>query len=273
MDPNLGDTRLIIRTCERYGLLRNETAYVLGTTFWETAHTMEPVRETKADSDEAVAARLERAWKQGKLPWVRTPYWRTGYWGRGYVQLTHETNYARAGRELGIELVDEPFRALDPDIAVEVLVRGMKEGWFTGKKLSDYFSLQESNYRGARRIVNGTDKASAIAELARDYEAMLIAEGYGVEKPAVVANERRDGTQPREKMRESKTLRAVVRDWLGTLGLTGTSIMGWFLQQDQATQQTLYIAAAIIAASLILSGQGKMTVWAERAKKWLGGVR
>uniref|UniRef100_A0AC34G9W9 Uncharacterized protein n=1 Tax=Panagrolaimus sp. ES5 TaxID=591445 RepID=A0AC34G9W9_9BILA len=58
----------------------------------------------------------------------------------------------------------------------------MQEGWFTGKKLSDYITLQKSDFRNARRIVNLMDKADLIAGYARDYDKLLLAEGYGVEQ-------------------------------------------------------------------------------------------
>lgn len=164
IDLNLGDTQLILNTCKRYGLLRNEAAYVLATAFWESARTMKPVRE---------AFWLSEQWRKDKLryyPW----------YGRGFVQLTWEENYIRAGQKLGCDLTTDPDEAMRPDIAAEVIVLGMVEGWFTGKKLSDYITLGYSNFKGARRIVNGTDKAANIAALARDYDAALKADGYGV---------------------------------------------------------------------------------------------
>ena len=56
-------------------------------------------------------------------------------------------------------------RALEPEIAAAIAIRGMKEGWFTGKKLSDY-----DNYVSMRRIINGKDKAYEIAEYAKVFE-------------------------------------------------------------------------------------------------------
>ncbi len=40
---------------------------------------------------------------------------------------------------------------------------GMSEGLFTGKSLSAYFGPDKSDPVGARRIINGTDKAKEIA--------------------------------------------------------------------------------------------------------------
>jgi hypothetical protein len=55
----------------------------------------------------------------------------------------------------------------------------MKEGWFTGKKLSDYVTLQRSDFTGARRIINGTDCAALIAGYAVGYDTTLKDIGYG----------------------------------------------------------------------------------------------
>ena len=36
---------LIVETCEKYGLTYPQVAYVLATTFWETARTFKPIEE------------------------------------------------------------------------------------------------------------------------------------------------------------------------------------------------------------------------------------
>jgi putative chitinase len=157
----LGDTRLIRQECARVGLSRAATAYVLATAWHETAHTMRPVEE---------AFWLSDAWRRRNLryyPWH----------GRGYVQLTWRENYERAAKHLGIDLTTDPRAAMEPATAAKILVAGMKEGWFTGKKLSDYITAYAADYAAARRIVNGTDKAHAIAGIAEDYEAALTADG------------------------------------------------------------------------------------------------
>lgn len=186
MNLNIGDTRLIIRTCVSYGLLRNQAAYVLATIYHETGGTMKPVRETFAESDAQAIARLTKAWKSGKLPWVSKDYWTGGWFGRGHVQLTHLSNYQKAKDKTGIDFVSHPEYMLQSDKSVIVSVQGMQEGWFTGKKLSDYITLSKSDFKGARRIINGTDKADLIAGYANSYNTDLIQVGYGVkpiEKP------------------------------------------------------------------------------------------
>lgn len=167
VDLTLGDTALIIAKAKSQNVLRNQLAYILATARWETAHTMKPVRE---------AYWLDESWRRENLryyPW----------YGRGYVQLTWEANYKRAGAKLDLDLTSDPDVVMEPGISASVLVIGMLEGWFTGKKLSDYVTLQKSDFVGARRIVNGTDKASQIAALARDYDDALREVGYGVDTP------------------------------------------------------------------------------------------
>ena len=153
-------------------------AYMLATAFHETAATMQPVRETLAESDASAAARLEHACRAGRLGAVATPYWRADaegkYWfGRGLVQLTHKANYERMSRATGIDLVADPARAMGMATAAAILVTGMEEGLFTGRRLGDYFSAGRSDWTNARRIVNGLDRAGQVAALGRAFHRAL----------------------------------------------------------------------------------------------------
>lgn len=165
-----GHAQAIVDECAAQQLLRNQAAYVMATASWETNFTMEPVRE---------AYWLSEQWRADNLsyyPW----------YGRGFVQLTWEENYVRAQNELNLDtmLTDSPDTAMDPEIAKQIIVRGMVDGWFTGKKLSDYITLQRSDFVGARRIINGTDSAADIAALATEWDALLLDIEYGVDEPA-----------------------------------------------------------------------------------------
>lgn len=161
-----GDTRLIIEECHARGLLRNQVAYVLATAYWETARTMKPIRERGG----------ERYLKRKRYyPFV----------GMGYAQVTWKRNYRKVSIETGVDCVANPKHLLDPEIAKVALVVGMIEGWYTGKKLSNYITLQKSDYVNARRIINGVDKKEDIADLAVEFEGLLLKEAYGVE-PRVV---------------------------------------------------------------------------------------
>jgi hypothetical protein len=139
-------------------------AYCLATDYHETARTMQGVREGLNASD---------AWRRKHLryyPW----------YGRGKVQLTWERNYKLATEKLqalgyDVDLIKNPDQALDLEVSAVVLVIGMIEGWFTGKKLRDYIPAQATreHYRNARRIINGTDKADLIAGYAVEFEKAL----------------------------------------------------------------------------------------------------
>ena len=116
LNLDLGDTRLIIDTAKSHGVLRNQLAYTLATTYHETGHTMKPVRE------------------YGGEKYLRSKKYYP-YVGMGYVQLTWEYNYKKAAEKLGVDFIDNPKLLLEPEYAKEILVVGMIEGWFTGKKL------------------------------------------------------------------------------------------------------------------------------------------
>jgi len=111
------------------------------------------------------------------------------YRGRGLVQLTGRANYVKAGAKLGIPLVDEPDRALETAVAVPILFNGMADGWFTGKKFSDFLTDAKSDFIEARRIINGTDKASMIAGYANDFLSALIFARQAVTVPPMAGAE------------------------------------------------------------------------------------
>ena len=83
--------------------------------------------------------------------------------------------------ELGIDAINNPDSVMDPVASAKIIVLGMIEGWFTGKKLSDYIDLKHSNFEDARRIINGVDKKELIAGYAKAYDTDLLKLGYGVE--------------------------------------------------------------------------------------------
>lgn len=167
----------LLDEAERIGLAdRGQLAYILATSFHETARRMQPVRETLASSDAAAIRILDAAWKAGGLPWVKTAYWRPdangkSWLGRGDVQLTWKANYERMGELIGIDLVADPDLALDPAVSARVLFEGMLAGAsgrgdFTRSKLEDFVGGDRrglKDFTAARVVVNGTDKAATIA--------------------------------------------------------------------------------------------------------------
>lgn len=182
----------ILDEAERRGTPLQHLAYILATAYHESAHTMQAVRETLAKTDDGAIRALESAWKRGKLPWVKTTYWRKdpdgkSWFGRGLVQITHKANYAKLGLLIGIDLVKDPSKALELSTAVKILFVGMELGSFTDKSLSDYIGNGRADYVGARRVVNGTDKAETIAGYAKAFEKALRDAGYATAKqPSVI---------------------------------------------------------------------------------------
>lgn len=163
-------------------------AYMLATAYHETAQTMQPVRETLASSDDVAIKRLEKAWADGKLPWVKKPYWRKdadgkSWLGRGLVQITHKDNYITLGEVVRVDLVADPDAAMSMPVAIKIMFEGMNKGLFTGKKLSDYLDGPLADYVGARSIINGTDKDKMIAGYANEFASALILAHYGTQAP------------------------------------------------------------------------------------------
>ncbi|MFF0948735.1 hypothetical protein ACFYE9_13955 [Rhizobium leguminosarum] len=157
---------------------RRWLAYILATAYHETAYTMQPVRETLAESDVRAVEILDTAFAAGRLSWVKTPYWRPdedgrSWLGRGLVQLTHKRNYEAMSVLTGIDLVADPDRAMEMDAAVTILIEGMLQGSFTGHRLADHLNETTADWVNARRIVNGTDRAEKLAAYAMVFDAAI----------------------------------------------------------------------------------------------------
>jgi len=152
-------------------------AYALGTTHHETARTMQPIHEygTRAyfhwrydirGGNPALARRLGNT----------TPGDGVLFRGRGYVQLTGRANYERMGQMFSVDLTTDEAaadRVLEPALACKIMFAGMEGGLFTSKKFADYFNRTTEDWRGARRIINGLDRADLVAEYARAYYAAI----------------------------------------------------------------------------------------------------
>ena len=156
-----GTIAAIKSECASKGLrLKAQIAYVLATVDHETAHTFKPVKEAYWLND-----------PDAYLKKHHPDYY--PYYGRGYVQLTWESNYRKYGQLVKRDLVGNPDLALDPRVALFVLVHGFKTGAFTGHKLADHVNADNTDFLNARRCINGVDKQNEIAGIARKYLAQL----------------------------------------------------------------------------------------------------
>lgn len=163
-------------------------AYGLATAYLETANTMQPINERGGNAYftrlyDVRGSRPNTARKHGNT----TPGDGIKFHGRGYVQLTWKVNYEKATRKLralgfDVDLVNNPDQALQPEIAAVIMVYGMTEGWFTGRKLSDDLPARGpatiAQFVKSRDIINGTDKQDQIAVYANDFQTALQHGGY-----------------------------------------------------------------------------------------------
>lgn len=119
-------------------------AYMLATTYHETARRMWPIEEYGKG--------------RGKEYGKRDKETGQTYFGRGFVQLTWRSNYHDATANLSLtgdrDLEYHPDMALDLVIASKIMFRGMGEGWFTNKKLGQYFNETRNDPISARAIIN-----------------------------------------------------------------------------------------------------------------------
>lgn len=123
-----------------------ELAYLLATVMHETAFTMQPIKE------------------MGSPAYFRTKRYAPKWIGRGLIQITWKYNYEKFG------IANDPDSALKWPVSLDIAFRGMIFGMFTGKKLSDYIKPGKApDFIGARRIINGTDRAGLIAGYANSY--------------------------------------------------------------------------------------------------------
>jgi putative chitinase len=183
-------------------------AYCFATAPIETGWTMLPVLE---NLNYTTAANIRKTWPSrfasdaAAAPYVRNPKalaikvygGRMGnapapsedgwiYRGAGLVQSTGEDNAIRATKrlqELGYltksqSLVTNPELYLVPMIAAACMFIGMEEGWYTGKKLSNFFGPGKADATGARSIINPGNKAAEFALHWKGFRAAFQKAGY-----------------------------------------------------------------------------------------------
>jgi hypothetical protein len=122
----------------------------------ETGWRFRPIREIQA--------------KSGRVKELQDKYWYTGFYGRGYLQITHKKNYEKMGKLLGIDLVSNPDILLkNPAVSYKVSAVGFQRGVFTGAKISDFINKNKVDYKNARKVVNGLDKADLIDRLCKQF--------------------------------------------------------------------------------------------------------
>lgn len=159
-------------------------SYGLATTYHEVGPKLQPISENLNYS----AKRITEVWPSrfktiaAAQPYANNPEKlannvyggrlgnnKTGdgwkYRGRGFPQTTGKVNYEKFAKILNIDLVNKPELAMNPEVAAKILIIGLRDGLFTGKKVSDYSSFEKMrptvNADGSRKTRNG---ASTVAK-------------------------------------------------------------------------------------------------------------
>lgn len=146
-------------------------AYMLATTFHETARTMQPIEEYGKGAGRPYGKKIKQSGKPYTTPDKL-------YYGRGFVQLTWYENYEKMGRLLSVDLLNKPELALTLPVSTAIMFEGMLKadsefGDFTGRCLEQYFGPKVEDWINARKIINGLDKANLIAEYGKKVLAAL----------------------------------------------------------------------------------------------------
>ena len=159
----------ILDRAEQEGTDDRHLAYILATTFHETAQTMAPIAEYGQG--------------KGKPYGVPAGPYNQIYYGRGFVQLTWVQNYQTMQQKLGSrwggrDIYKDADRAMDPDIATDVIFYGMYNGSFTGVGMPKYITCSDptsdtTDFYNARKIVNGLDCATQIQGYAEKFANAL----------------------------------------------------------------------------------------------------
>ncbi len=180
-------------------------AYMLATSFHETARTMQPIEE--------------RGKGAGKPYGQKRKYNGTIYvepdrlfFGRGDVQLTWYENYEKMGDLLNLPLLHKPELALNPEISASIMIEGMTRGKsnrgdFTDVSLENYFNASREDPFNARKIINGLDCAKMIEGYFRKFLRALRNSGLIIF--LIVANSllMLGGCKPKQLMNEQHVIK------------------------------------------------------------------
>ena len=155
-------------------------AYILATVWHETGGKMLPVSEIGKGRTRAYGQWFKNSkgelygWCNGKksAAYMQRDFPHL-YYGRGFPQLTWYDNYKLASEKLNVDFLNNPDLALEQEHSIRILIAGMKEGWFTGHRLSGHINQSKKNFVNARKIINGTDRALHIAGIAEIFDRAL----------------------------------------------------------------------------------------------------
>ena len=137
---------------------RRWLAYILATVYHETDKKMQPIEEYGRGDGKTYGR---------KLKYSRVAYDKPDkiYYGRGHTQNTWFEIYEKLTKANDKEwdFLNEPELLLTTAPSIWATFYAMTTGLYTGVKLSQYFNNTKEDSIGARKIINGKDKAELIA--------------------------------------------------------------------------------------------------------------
>lgn len=203
----VANVEMIIDEGQKRGVPLRHLAYALGTARHEVGAAMAPISENLNYS----AKRLTQVWPSrfpttgAANPYANNPQklankvyaGRMGngpeasgdggrFIGRGYPQVTGKENYAKVSKFVGVDLVANPNRLMEPKIAAIAMLEGMTRGTFTGKRFADYLTGDKPQWGAARAIINGDVEVNGlkVAGYAGKFAEALRTAGYLGQAPA-----------------------------------------------------------------------------------------
>jgi len=134
-------------------------SYILATVWHETGTTMQPIEEIGKGKNKKYG---KRVWYNGKS---YTDI-KSIFYGRGHTQNTWRDIYEKLtiSNENKWDFVKKPELLLKMEPSIWATFHAMTTGLYTGKKLSSFFNEKTDDSIGARRIINGKDKAELISD-------------------------------------------------------------------------------------------------------------
>lgn len=134
------------------------------------------------------------------------------YRGRGFTQLTGKDNYTAASESLGIDLVNNPDMAADPEVAAKVAT------WYWQNREGLSEAAQSGDTREVTRLINGGD--NGLADREAQTSRYLAAAEAGEFTPSSVSEPSINNVAARQSTPE--TTATVSTDHLRAMGLSAT---------------------------------------------------
>ena len=91
------------------------------------------------------------------------------YFGRGLIQLTGKGNYDTYGKLIGVDLVNNPELALQPDTSYKIATTYMANRKYGGKNTFEW--VESDNLVNARKTINASSKD--LDKIAKQYKLWL----------------------------------------------------------------------------------------------------